>query len=130
MCILIKDDTNEIINICDVLTSDYTKFSDSEYLVKLNKIQGTIKSLFLEQTFKVIEEMESFSQNIDLVNFDCSKSSNYSSLPFNVEIEEVCGDGIAWGNEICDDGNLMNEDGCDDSCSIEDAFDCQLNFYQ
>lgn len=74
VCILIKDEVNEFINMCDVITSDYTKFNDVDYLVKINTIEGTVKSIFLEETFKVIEEMQQFSQNIDLVNFDCSKS--------------------------------------------------------
>lgn len=74
VCVLIKDILTEYINICDVLTSDVTKFNDLDYLVKINTINGTVKSIFVEETFKVIEEMQYFSENLDLVNFDCSKS--------------------------------------------------------
>ena len=46
---------------------------------------------------------------------------------------EVCGDGMAGGNETCDDGNVLDGDGCSSVCQVESAYFCQnspSNCYQ
>ena len=57
----------------------------------------------------------------DMVNSSiiCSSCNYGSSLNASTnQCLQVCGDGMAGGNETCDDGNTADGDGCSSACLI------------
>ena len=70
--------------------------------------------------------VECFSCDLVSNSINCTGCNYGFSLDTaNNLCSEVCGDGMAGGNETCDDGNVINGDGCSSVCQVENTYFCQ-----
>ncbi|MFH1670579.1 MAG: S-layer homology domain-containing protein [Patescibacteria group bacterium] len=93
----------------------------------LTRSEMTVLLILLGQRIQTVTIEESGDGGFgddDWVDEDDWSDDDLEDDDWDIDENELCGDGLLDFGEVCDDGNKSNGDGCDKECFEEEGWNC------